>query len=169
MSWSAESHFSSEVPRLQKESYDYPMHVVARCTSAAPAMSLRKKVSTGNRDDYYALINEGVFANNPAACAYVEDKSELRIRATSRLFRWNRYSRLPVCSRRLICGALHNGRAHCSGLCWTGWPAQSITSYSSFFRSEVTEPAGISGCKRNCRRRMPEWILYDAGTCGSFV
>jgi len=56
--------------------YDYPMKVVARCTSAAPTYFAPQKIATGGSSDYYALIDGGIFANNPTACAYVEAKTE---------------------------------------------------------------------------------------------
>ena len=54
------------------EAYDYPMHTVARSTSAAPTYFPPEEVK--NADRSYILIDGGVFANNPAACAYVEAK-----------------------------------------------------------------------------------------------
>lgn len=44
----------------------------ARATSAAPTYFPPKKIPTKDLTAYYALIDGGVFANNPAMCAYVE-------------------------------------------------------------------------------------------------
>jgi patatin-like phospholipase/acyl hydrolase len=54
--------------------YDFPMSSVARATSAAPTYFEPQKIDISNKD-YYALVDGGVFANNPAMCAYVEAKS----------------------------------------------------------------------------------------------
>ncbi len=52
--------------------YDFPMGQVARSTSAAPTYFEPAKVEAEGPVDYYALVDGGVFANNPAMCAYVE-------------------------------------------------------------------------------------------------
>jgi patatin-like phospholipase/acyl hydrolase len=52
--------------------YDYPMRVAARATSAAPTVfepALAVNEADGQR---YALVDGGVFANNPSMCAYAE-------------------------------------------------------------------------------------------------
>lgn len=54
---------------------DFPMQKVARATSAAPTYFEPLKLEADELVDYYALIDGGVFANNPAMCAYVEAKS----------------------------------------------------------------------------------------------
>jgi patatin-like phospholipase/acyl hydrolase len=54
--------------------YDYPMHTVARSTSAAPTYFPPEGISLSGTNDRYVLIDGGVFANNPAACALVEAK-----------------------------------------------------------------------------------------------
>ena len=55
-----------------KPDYDFPMREVARATSAAPTyfppLGLRAPRPVGE----YALVDGGVYANNPAMCAYVE-------------------------------------------------------------------------------------------------
>lgn len=51
---------------------DFPMKVAARATSAAPTYFEPAKIDIGGLEDYYALIDGGVVANNPAMCAYVE-------------------------------------------------------------------------------------------------
>jgi patatin-like phospholipase/acyl hydrolase len=52
--------------------YDFPAREVARATSAAPTYFSPMKLLTGTFMDHYTLIDGGVFANNPAACALVE-------------------------------------------------------------------------------------------------
>ncbi|MEO8664005.1 MAG: CBASS cGAMP-activated phospholipase [Ignavibacteria bacterium] len=54
--------------------YDYKMKDVARATSAAPTYFQSKKLKASPPIDYFALIDGGVFANNPSMCAYAEAK-----------------------------------------------------------------------------------------------
>jgi uncharacterized protein len=54
--------------------YDYAMHTVARSTSAAPTYFPPEVIPVTGTSDKYVLIDGGVFANNPAACALVEAK-----------------------------------------------------------------------------------------------
>ncbi|MFN8591173.1 MAG: patatin-like phospholipase family protein [Thermomicrobiales bacterium] len=49
-----------------------PMKQIARATSAAPTYFQPLQVPVQGERDYYALIDGGVYANNPALCAYVE-------------------------------------------------------------------------------------------------
>jgi patatin-like phospholipase/acyl hydrolase len=51
------------------------MREIARATSAAPTYFEPFKMKTSDLNEYFALIDGGVFANNPAMCAYVEIKS----------------------------------------------------------------------------------------------
>ncbi|MEM8530115.1 MAG: CBASS cGAMP-activated phospholipase [Chloroflexota bacterium] len=63
--------FKSE--RAQRdEHYDFPMWQVARATTAAPTYFEPLQIEIEGHQDYYALIDGGVFANNPAMCGYVE-------------------------------------------------------------------------------------------------
>ncbi len=55
--------------------YDFPARDVARATSAAPTYFEPMKILTGTTDHHYTLIDGGVFANNPAACALVEART----------------------------------------------------------------------------------------------
>ncbi|MEM1177621.1 MAG: CBASS cGAMP-activated phospholipase [Acidobacteriota bacterium] len=59
---------------LVHEDYDFLMKDVARCTSAAPTYFEPKRIET-SETDYWALIDGGVYANNPAMCAYIEAKT----------------------------------------------------------------------------------------------
>ena len=58
--------------------YDFAMRDVARATSAAPTYFPPKKIPTDNPLDYYALVDGGVVAGNPALCAYAEAVRTLR-------------------------------------------------------------------------------------------
>ena len=51
---------------------DFPMKAVARATSAAPTYFPPARVDTVGPTGFYALIDGGVFANNPGVCAYAE-------------------------------------------------------------------------------------------------
>jgi patatin-like phospholipase/acyl hydrolase len=63
--------FKSERARASAD-YDFPMRQVARATSAAPTYFPPEKIGTGDPLEYYALIDGGLIANNPAMCAYAE-------------------------------------------------------------------------------------------------
>jgi predicted acylesterase/phospholipase RssA len=63
--------FKSRYART-KEDYDFPMTCVARSTSAAPTYFEPARIMTSDQSDYYALIDGGVFAYNPAMCAWAE-------------------------------------------------------------------------------------------------
>jgi uncharacterized protein len=63
--------------------YDFPMREVARATSAAPTYFEPAKVEARGPVEYYALVDGGVFANNPAMCAYVEASSILKERGSA--------------------------------------------------------------------------------------
>ncbi|MBS1518492.1 MAG: patatin-like phospholipase family protein [Bacteroidetes bacterium] len=62
--------------RRAKESADYnfKMKDVARATSAAPTYFESMKLKASPPIDYFALIDGGVFANNPSMCAFAEAK-----------------------------------------------------------------------------------------------
>jgi patatin-like phospholipase/acyl hydrolase len=60
----------------KKFEYDYLMWNVARATSAAPTYFEPELIEKG--DDAYALIDGGVFANNPSMCALVDAMREFK-------------------------------------------------------------------------------------------
>jgi patatin-like phospholipase/acyl hydrolase len=64
--------FFKSLAAQQMDSHDFPMWQVARATSAAPTYFEPARIPAGGNGDYWALIDGGVFANNPAACALVE-------------------------------------------------------------------------------------------------
>ncbi|MBN1603840.1 MAG: patatin-like phospholipase family protein [Chitinispirillaceae bacterium] len=59
--------------KADKDSYDFLMTDVARATSAAPTYFEPARLTDAMKpDEYYSLVDGGVFANNPAMCAYAE-------------------------------------------------------------------------------------------------
>ena len=66
--------FRSAIAR-ERLDYDFPASEVARATSAAPTYFEPMKLPSGTFTDHYTLIDGGVFANNPAACALVEART----------------------------------------------------------------------------------------------
>lgn len=54
---------------------DHPLWMVARSTSAAPTYFEPFKLPGAAPGEYEALVDGGVFANNPALCAYVDGSS----------------------------------------------------------------------------------------------
>jgi patatin-like phospholipase/acyl hydrolase len=60
----------------RKATHDFPMWQVARATSAAPTYFEPARIDASRAGDYWALIDGGVFANNPAACALVEARTQ---------------------------------------------------------------------------------------------
>lgn len=69
--------FKSRKAQEDPEGYDFAMKDAARATSAAPTYFEPHRVQTDPPKDYHALIDGGVFAANPAMCAYVEARSLL--------------------------------------------------------------------------------------------
>lgn len=63
--------FRSERAKLRPD-YDFCIKQVARATSAAPTYFEPCQIITQTDDNYYALIDGGVFANNPTMCAFVD-------------------------------------------------------------------------------------------------
>jgi len=61
----------------ERPDYDFLARDVARATSAAPSYFEPMKLPSGTNSEYYTLIDGGVFANNPAACALVEARATL--------------------------------------------------------------------------------------------
>jgi patatin-like phospholipase/acyl hydrolase len=66
--------FRSAIAR-ERSDYDFPARAVARATSAAPTYFEPLKLPTGTFTNHYTLIDGGVYANNPAACALVEART----------------------------------------------------------------------------------------------
>jgi patatin-like phospholipase/acyl hydrolase len=63
--------FKSEKARANPD-YDFSMRDVVRATAAAPTYFPPEKIDTADPLNYFALIDGGVVAGNPALCAYAE-------------------------------------------------------------------------------------------------
>ncbi len=57
---------------LKNPAYDFAIRDVARATSAAPTYFEPHLIPVGEGDDYFTLVDGGVYANNPSACALAE-------------------------------------------------------------------------------------------------
>ncbi|MDA2937603.1 patatin-like phospholipase family protein [Acidobacteria bacterium AH-259-A15] len=66
--------FKSAKAKKSPRTHDFLMRDVARATSAAPTYFEPLKLEI-KKPDYYALIDGGVFANNPAMCSLVEART----------------------------------------------------------------------------------------------
>ncbi len=61
----------------ENRDYDFPMWQVARATSAAPTYFEPCRIPVnGKKDDFWTLIDGGVFANNPTMCALADVLAE---------------------------------------------------------------------------------------------
>ena len=69
--------FKSSKAKADPES-DFLIKDVARSTSAAPTYFQANRIDVSTEAQYYALIDGGVYANNPAMCAYVEAKNKFK-------------------------------------------------------------------------------------------
>ncbi len=70
------AHFFSQVDAKVKNTHNYPVKEVARATSAAPTY-FETALANSDYGIAYPLIDGGVFANNPAMCAYAEARGIL--------------------------------------------------------------------------------------------
>ena len=106
--------FKSKKAKLRPD-VDFLMREVARATSAAPTYFPPEKIATADPLDYYALIDGGVVAGNPAMCAYAEAVKMGRARApaTCCCCRWAPASDEPPAQvrRRLQLGSAGVGAA----------------------------------------------------------
>jgi patatin-like phospholipase/acyl hydrolase len=66
--------FRSERAKIRPD-YDFSIKQVARATSAAPTYFEPCQIITQTSDNYYALIDGGVFANNPTMCGWAEARA----------------------------------------------------------------------------------------------
>ncbi|MBL8210676.1 MAG: patatin-like phospholipase family protein [Bryobacterales bacterium] len=66
--------FRSERAR-EEISYNFRMADAARATSAAPTYFEPLRLDAATPADYYSLVDGGVFANNPALCAWVDARA----------------------------------------------------------------------------------------------
>lgn len=70
--------FFNQIDGRECPEQDYFIRDVARATSAAPSYFQIPKIRSLTNESY-ALVDGGVFANNPALCAYAEVRSKFRI------------------------------------------------------------------------------------------
>ncbi|MDQ3047288.1 MAG: patatin-like phospholipase family protein [Bacteroidota bacterium] len=75
--FSRNTHFFTQHDAREKEGYDYYVRDVARATSAAPTYFEPARV-TSMSGVSYPLVDGGVFANNPAMCAYAEARQQFK-------------------------------------------------------------------------------------------
>jgi uncharacterized protein len=68
--------FFKSAAAAARPTHDFPMWQVARAASAAPTYFEPARIDAARAGDYWALIDGGVFANNPAACALVEARTQ---------------------------------------------------------------------------------------------
>jgi len=68
--------FKSHKAKKNPEEFDYLMRDAARATSAAPTYFEPNRIGISGPLERLALIDGGVYANNPAACALVEATSK---------------------------------------------------------------------------------------------
>ena len=68
--------FKSEKARSKDgKDHDFPMWQVARAATAAPTFFEPAKLRTDDPPRDYALVDAGIFANNPAMCAFAEARA----------------------------------------------------------------------------------------------
>ena len=72
------AHFFDRIDAQKNPAEDYFIKDIARATSAAPTYFEVAKIYSLTNESY-ALIDGGVFANNPALCAYAEVRNKFRI------------------------------------------------------------------------------------------
>lgn len=60
----------------ERSDYDYTMQDVAFAATAAPTYFSPYKLGIEGASEYYALIDGGVYANNPGMCAYTEVRNK---------------------------------------------------------------------------------------------
>ncbi len=72
------AHFFDQIDALKHPEEDYFIRDIARATSAAPSYFEVPKIRSLTNESY-ALVDGGIFANNPALCAYAEVRNKFRI------------------------------------------------------------------------------------------
>jgi patatin-like phospholipase/acyl hydrolase len=70
--------FFSSREAAKREDYDFAMWEVGRATSAAPTYFEPARLQASNDRGYWALVDGGVFANNPAMCGLAEAMFQYR-------------------------------------------------------------------------------------------
>lgn len=69
--------FFNQFEAAKDPNYNFKLWEIARATSAAPTYFEPKKIKNESGDEFN-LIDGGVFANNPALCAYVETREHFK-------------------------------------------------------------------------------------------
>ncbi|MCW6050648.1 patatin-like phospholipase family protein [Microcoleus sp. A2-C5] len=72
------ANFFNQIDAKKYPEADYFIRDITRATSAAPSYFESPKIYSLTNESY-ALIDGGVFANNPALCAYAEVRNKLKI------------------------------------------------------------------------------------------
>jgi len=67
--------FRRKSARETPETHDFPMKTVVRATSAAPTYFEPLRIERGGGKKDWALVDGGVYANNPAMCALVDART----------------------------------------------------------------------------------------------
>lgn len=65
------AHAGSDILSKRRE-HDFLMWEVARATTAAPTYFEPARLFAHDPEEYFALVDGGIFANNPSLCAYIE-------------------------------------------------------------------------------------------------
>ncbi len=75
-------HFFKQQKAIENEDYNFKVKDVARSTSAAPTYfecaKIYNELGGNSEDNEFALIDGGVFVNNPALAAYAEGRNILK-------------------------------------------------------------------------------------------
>lgn len=77
------THFFAQHDSCTQSECDYYIRDVIRATSAAPTFFEVSRIASLTRE-IYTCVDGGVFANNPALCAYAEARSKLPGRPTAK-------------------------------------------------------------------------------------
>jgi patatin-like phospholipase/acyl hydrolase len=72
----------------QDKADDFLMREAARATSAAPTYFEPARVPAGIAKGYQALVDGGVYANNPAMCSYVRRRAGARAHRAALAGHW---------------------------------------------------------------------------------
>lgn len=67
--------FRSVRAAAEPELYDFPVWEAARATSAAPTYFEAARLRSPDQSDPFALVDGGVFANNPSMCAFADARA----------------------------------------------------------------------------------------------
>ncbi len=93
----SKAHFFRQHQALENEGRNFYVKDVARATSAAPTY-FESPLITSKSGVKYPLIDGGVFANNPALCAYAEARQVFKSESGN-----------PISAKELIIFSLGNG------------------------------------------------------------